>query len=54
MCHTTNGAFMECDEMFKIYSDFYQDIGGVKFDKQPEATVASDTQVEATNDTPQD
>jgi len=54
LCHTTNGAFMECDEMFKIYSDFYQDIGGVKFDKQPEVTVASDTQVEATNDTPQD
>jgi hypothetical protein len=42
LCHMTNGAVQECDEMFKIYSDFYSDIGAVKFGNKPEATVTSD------------
>jgi hypothetical protein len=41
LCHMTNGALQECDEMFKIYSDFYSDIGAVKFGVQPQVTVAS-------------
>jgi hypothetical protein len=40
VCQVTHGALEETDEMLKIYSDFYNDLGGIKFGVQPEATVA--------------
>ena len=42
ICQVTHGALQEQDEFFKLYSDFYNDIGAVKFGVQPttKATVA--------------
>jgi hypothetical protein len=43
VCEVTHGAFQETDEMLKIYSDFYNDLGGVKFGKDAsKVTVASE------------